>query len=514
MSLITSSAAQSNISQNKNLYTRNTYASTYGSGDLVVQLPILTETTHVIVKIWGAGGCPGLSGNGGGAGYTTYTFAPIPGSSYYISVGLSGAAVSTGSGGSILRGGTVNTTLIGGSGGDGSLLARLTGSTYTLLAVAGGGGGGSGTNSQNGGPGGGGSGGSGVSGGGGGSNGSGGSGTGNSGSSCSLTATSLANFGGSGGNSINNNAGAGGGGYGGGGSNSTAGGGGGGGGFVNTTASEYISGSTTAGSGTTTANTGDADYFFNFNGGDGGGGYIVVYTYRYCAVVFKSSFKDNTSPASSVNSVFDANLMPIPVLSSANATVTTTNASTCRIIGPPIQGTNTTITNAFSLRTDSGSSYFSGMSIMAFPVYITLYNTQTYYNASGTSLGTSVSTTSAYYYTRWASNVATNFPIAYHGNSSLIVPYSGIYILKYTFANGASGSSHIFISYNLNNNTDLDGVLQTPAVNFFSSVETTLNAIVRLNQNDYVSFGFYLSTGSVSWHIRSTAEIALVQRTA
>jgi hypothetical protein len=48
------------------------------------------------------------------------------------------------------------------------------------------------------------------------------------------------------------------------------------------------------------------------------------------------------------------------ILSSVNTGVTYTNAATLRIAGPPTAGTNVTITNPWSLRVESGTSYFGG----------------------------------------------------------------------------------------------------------------------------------------------------------
>ena len=54
-----------------------------------------------------------------------------------------------------------------------------------------------------------------------------------------------------------------------------------------------------------------------------------------------------------------------PTLAAANATVTTTSASTFRIAGAPIAGTNQTITNAYALDVASGKSRIAGNLILS-----------------------------------------------------------------------------------------------------------------------------------------------------
>lgn len=539
MSLITSYAVQSNSSQSKDLSTKVTYASTYGSGSLISQLSIPVGTVYVTVKMWGATGCGGDRTRYGGGGYTTYTFSPNSSYSYYISVGLGGVrGATTTTGGTVLRGGNAFVIWSGGSGGDGSLLARLSGSTYTLLAVVGGGGGSSVPTAATPGAGGGTTGQSGTNSGAtvfsnGGSGGVGGTGSGNNGSNCTLTASSLAAFGGAGGNVVSGTSGSagpntgtgpggGGGGYGGGASSATSDvSGGGGAGFVNTSVSEYITGSTTTGGLSATANTSDADYVANGAGGDstGGyqyysyGGYTVVYYYKTYSILFRNIFTDRTSASSTVNSSFDFALIPQATLSSSNTT-TITNATTLKIRGAPIQGTNTSISNSFTLRVDNDLSYFGGSVVTGFPVYLALYGAQTYYNSSNVVQGQPTSG-SNYYYVKWASTDAVNFTVSYQsGGPALIVPYTGIYMVKYTFTNASSGVCEAFISYQLQNNNDLncnDQRLQAAGV--FSS-EGNIASVVNLTQGWFVNFAFYTDSGSASSSGRCNAAIVLLQRTA
>lgn len=516
MSLITSYPIQSNLSQNKNLYLVSKFTSTTPTTGTALTIP--SGTNKVTVKLWGGGGS-GASANGGGGGFTTYTFIPDSNNTYYISVGLGGKSNGgpTSSGGTILKGGTVGVTNNSGAGagGDGSLLARLSGTTYTLLAVAGGGGG-SGGSTLDGGGGGGSSGGDGAGGGSGGSNGTGGSGSGANGNNCTATATSLVNFGGSGANSTG--VGAGGGGYGGGGTGAFIGGGGGGGGLFNTSASEYISGATTAGTATNSAGHSDADFANNAGNGGGAGingvdGYIVVYIYSSSAVKFPTNFKDNSSASSSVNNEFNVVFMPAPVLSSANV-VTITNATNLRIRGAPTNGTGTSITNPYALKIDSGISYFGGPIINTFPVYLALYGAQTYYNSSNVVQTQPVGVNN-YYYVKWASTDTLNFTVSYQGATGIIIPYTGMYMIKYVHANLSSGQCETFISSSLANNNDLNiADYRLRATTISGNAQCTLCTTALLNKNDYVNFGFYVFSGQASSFNRSTAAVVLLQRTA
>lgn len=390
MSLLsTNGFIRSNAPRRAGLSTRVTYTSTPASTGTLLVPP--SDTSYVMVKMWGAGGhygTNGSNGSGGSGGYATYTFTPQSGTSYYISVGRAGGRATANSGGSIMNGG--GSTATGGGGGDASALFKLVSTTYTVCAVAGGGAGGGSLSGSGGGAGGGSSGSAGTASlsGGAGSAGTGGAAGGGlalSGNSATLTAASLTGIGGDGASSNTNN-GAGGGGYGGGGGGSTTNGAGGGGGagLINTSIADYMSGSTSLGNtssgGATTSppSTGDADYVSGIGTGSAsttgqtpGDGYIVVYYYRYNAVSFTNTFTDRTTAASSTVPAFDFALFPIPTLSASNSSITTTTASTVTILGAPLAGTNQTLTNKYALRIatggmllSSGSAVLSGGAVL------------------------------------------------------------------------------------------------------------------------------------------------------
>lgn len=351
------------------------------------QLNIPAGTLYVTAKIWGAGGGT-FGGTSGAGGYTTITFVPTS-NAYWISVGRPGQYASS-SGGSIMPGGTSTITgLSSVSAGDASVLTQFSGSTYTLIAVAGGGG--AGGNGSGGGAGGGTSGQNGTNSNGG-SNGTGGSNGSGTGSNAILTASSMTGFGGTGGFFLDYAPG--GGGYGGGGAGNSGGNitnGAGGAGYISssTTLTTILSSSTTAGNLTVAPNTSDNDYISGKAIGvstgltTGGAGYIVIIYNIYNAITMGvSSFTDRTTLTSGTVSLFTNVNIPQMRLSASNTSITTTNASSLLIQGSPVAGTNETITNSYALNVASGSSTFSsagGSSATTSTIYI---------NPTSTTLGT------------------------------------------------------------------------------------------------------------------------------
>ena len=73
-----------------------------------------------------------------------------------------------------------------------------------------------------------------------------------------------------------------------------------------------------------------------------------------------NSFTDNTTVSSSTTPVFSSNNFKATTLTATNTSVTTTNAYTVYIEGPPVVGSNQTITNSYALYVASGVSKFDG----------------------------------------------------------------------------------------------------------------------------------------------------------
>ena len=69
---------------------------------------------------------------------------------------------------------------------------------------------------------------------------------------------------------------------------------------------------------------------------------------------------DTSTAASGTVTGFAGTYLGAPTLAATNTGVTTTTASTLTIAGPPVAGTNETLTNAYSLNVQGGTSRFAG----------------------------------------------------------------------------------------------------------------------------------------------------------
>ncbi len=76
--------------------------------------------------------------------------------------------------------------------------------------------------------------------------------------------------------------------------------------------------------------------------------------------VAPSTYTDSSTAASGTATAFSANYLSQTTLAATNTAVTTSTASTLTIAGPPISGTNCTITTPLSLNVASGNSTFNG----------------------------------------------------------------------------------------------------------------------------------------------------------
>ncbi len=76
--------------------------------------------------------------------------------------------------------------------------------------------------------------------------------------------------------------------------------------------------------------------------------------------VAPTTFTDSSTAASGTVAAFAANYLSQTSLAATNTAVTTTTASTLNIAGPPIAGTNMTITTPLALNVATGNSSFNG----------------------------------------------------------------------------------------------------------------------------------------------------------
>jgi hypothetical protein len=160
----------------------------------------------------------------------------------------------------------------------------------------------------------------------------------------------------------------------------------------------------------------------------------------------------------------------------------------------------------------------SGSVIQSFPVHLALYGIPTYYNAAGTSQGQTTPAANNWYYTLppTTSSSTTNWTPSITLGSRLAIPYSGLYALSMSYTNLSNSSLECFISKNLGNGADIvsndDRLLCL--VQSATGAETSLTTTANLLSTDYVSFGFYLATGTVNQGNRATLRATLLQRTS
>ena len=78
-----------------------------------------------------------------------------------------------------------------------------------------------------------------------------------------------------------------------------------------------------------------------------------------------NTYTDTSTAASGTATGFNGTYFAAPTLRATNTGVTTTTASTVTIAGPPIAGTNETISTAYALNVLSGLAFFGGTSLFS-----------------------------------------------------------------------------------------------------------------------------------------------------
>ena len=170
----------------------------------------------------------------------------------------------------------------------------------------------------------------------------------------------------------------------------------------------------------------------------------------------------------------------------------------------------------------SSALHVVGQTIGTFPVHLSLYGTPSYYNTSGTLLNPPA--TLSYVYLLWPSYGLTsqNWTPSYTTATKLGIPYTGLYAVKFALQSGAGTNPVLetFISKNLCNGTDLnpnDDRLLALGMMPVGVIELTLSATAYLSTTDFLNFGFYLSSGTLTGSVaglRCTVNVTLLQRTA
>ena len=108
-----------------------------------------------------------------------------------------------------------------------------------------------------------------------------------------------------------------------------------------------------------------------------------------------------------------------------------------------------------------------------------------------------------------------NWAPTYTNSCKLAIPFTGLYYLQFSNSSTTLNESEFFISKNLMNNSDLNaGDTRLLCVSRTNSYETSVSATVYLLNTDYINFGFFLISGTMTSHVRSVAQITLIQRIA
>ncbi|GEM_PF-1699816 len=175
------------------------------------------------------------------------------------------------------------------------------------------------------------------------------------------------------------------------------------------------------------------------------------------------TYTDSSTAASgtATNAVF--NSFAVPTLAATNTSVTTTNAATLYVAGAPTAGTNQTITNAYALWVDDGTSRFDGNVTTGAYLAIGGESVGTGNNRLNLSVGDSIA---------WANgSVLTN-----NGSLTILQASGGTDI---DLRNG-SGSSNLYIDSNATGNIGIGTTGPDRALEINSATGNNL----RLTYND------------------------------
>jgi hypothetical protein len=173
-------------------------------------------------------------------------------------------------------------------------------------------------------------------------------------------------------------------------------------------------------------------------------------------------------------------------------------------------------TNQYALDV-SGGLNLSSMIINNFPVHLLLTtSTITYYNSAGATGFTA----NVHNYLKFENtSVSKNWTPSYTNTTRLVIPYEGLYLLKFqTSYTNAGDVAELFITKNTNNNNDLnstaDKLLANGIINASYALRTTLTTLCYLTTSDYINYGFYAGSSNAPLNAsKSSFTATLIQRT-
>ena len=151
------------------------------------------------------------------------------------------------------------------------------------------------------------------------------------------------------------------------------------------------------------------------------------------------------------------------------------------------------------------------------PMHLSLYGIPSTYS-SGSSVANTTWTTTGHYYFRFPSSSlsSVNWTPAYTNTTRLMIPVTGLYALKFTYYPSGTNTGEVFMSKNMNNNSDVDcGDDRLLAIQYTNTTFNafTISSTVYLLSTDFVSFGIYFGAtpGVTGFLSRCTATVTLIQ---
>jgi hypothetical protein len=199
----------------------------------------------------------------------------------------------------------------------------------------------------------------------------------------------------------------------------------------------------------------------------------TIYPTGFNLVISSNTFTDSTIASSGTISTFlTSSYIGAPTIAATNTSVTCTNAATLYISGSPINGTNTIITNPYSLYIASGTSYLGGTTDSSSSNSGSLIVSGGVGIAKKLTVGTGIAVTGA---TSIAPSFDTSASTAYsvtNGSNQAVTSNNGYYIVFICETTNTGGTA-IYMCGNgvaalVSTNLDWVASTTTPAAGRFS----------------------------------------------
>ena len=165
----------------------------------------------------------------------------------------------------------------------------------------------------------------------------------------------------------------------------------------------------------------------------------------------------------------------------------------------------------------TSSLYVDGAITVTTPVAVGFYGVPALYNTSGILQATGFTTVNQTFNVRFPSNVNQNWTPSYTSTVRLTVPFTGLYVLQFTFSSGTGTTFFQFITKNLGNGNEVatwdDKVLASSCPGLGATYTNSISATAFLRTTDYLCFSIFPLSGSITYYNRCNAHATLIQRT-